>query len=342
MSAAGIASEPKAAPWLTVGPLFTHILRKLITVLPLLWGVVTLIFVLIELSPGTAVDKYITPDTDPVIRELLIRKFGLDQPSGYRYLLMLGNVARFDFGMSLDMQRPVFDIVAEALPNTILLSLVTLCTAYPVGIAIGTFQATRAGRLPDTATSVTSLFFYSMPGFWLAMMLQLVFAYQLDLLPTSGLYDVITHDDMSTLQSLQDRALHLVLPGVLMGIAGSAGIARYMRSSLLEVVRQDFIRTARAKGLPERIVIGRHALRNAMLPIITLLGLSLPGLFGGSVLIETIFSWPGMGRVIVGAILNQDTPLLIACFYVFALLVVFGNLMADLLYAVADPRIRLK
>ena len=112
MSAAGIASEPKAAPWLTVGPLFTHILRKLITVLPLLWGVVTLIFVLIELSPGTAVDKYITPDTDPVIRELLIRKFGLDQPSGYRYLLMLGNVARFDFGMSLDMQRPVFDIVA--------------------------------------------------------------------------------------------------------------------------------------------------------------------------------------------------------------------------------------
>lgn len=342
MSAAGTATEGKPASWLTMSPLASHVLRKLITVLPLLWGVVTLIFVLIELSPGTAVDKYITPDTDPQIRELLIHKFGLDQPGWYRYLLMLGNVARFDFGISLDTQRPVFTIVAEALPNTIVLSLVTLATAYPVGIAIGTFQATRAGRFTDTATSVTSLFFYSMPGFWLAMMLQLVFAYQLDLLPTSGLYDVITHDDMSTLESLRDRAWHLVLPGVLMGIAGSAGIARYMRSSLLEVVRQDFIRTARAKGLPESIVIGRHALRNALLPIITLLGLSLPGLFGGSVLIETIFAWPGMGRVIVSAIFAQDTPLLIACFYVFALLVVFGNLMADLLYAVADPRIRLK
>lgn len=318
-----------------------HALRKALTALPLLWGVVTLLFVLVEASPGSAVDKYITPDVDPALAGELTRQFGLDQPIGVRYLRLLWSACQLDFGLSFDLRRPVFDVIADALPYTVSLSLVTLATAYPLGIAIGTMQAVRARRIEDTAASVAGLFFYSMPGFWLAMMLQLVFSSWLDVLPTDGPYDVVLYDDLSTWGKVQDRLVHLIMPGVFMGIAHSAGIARYMRSSLLEVVRQDYVRTARAKGLPERLVIGRHALRNALLPVITLLGLSFPGVFGGAVLTETIFSWPGMGRVIVGAIFNQDTPLLIGCFVVFALLVVIGNLVADLLYALADPRIRL-
>ena len=153
--------------------------------------------------------------------------------------------------------------------------------------------------------------------------------------------DAVMHDFMSSGEKILDRLEHLILPGVALGMASSAGLARYMRSSMLEVIRQDYVRTARAKGLSEGKVIFKHTLRNALLPIVTLLGLQLPALFSGTVLVETIFAWPGMGRVIVGAIFTQDTPLIIACFFVFTLLVVAGNLLSDLLYTVVDPRIRL-
>jgi peptide/nickel transport system permease protein len=308
--------------------------------IPLLWGVITLIFVLVELSPGTIVDKFITPDTTPEVRERLLAKWHLEDPAWIRYLFMLRNLALLDFGVSMDQERPVFDIILEALPNTLALALVTLCVIYPFGLSLGTLQAVRQGKLVDTGSSVTSLFFYSMPSFWLAMMLQLLLTYYLPILPSSGMYDAVRYDYMGPVESLYDRALHVVLPGVAMGIASAAGLARFMRSSLLEVVRQDYIRTARAKGLPESRVIGKHAIRNALLPIVTLFGLELPGLFSGAVLVETIFAWPGMGRLIITAIFSQDTPLIIACFFVFTLLVVAGNLLADILYAVVDPRIR--
>ncbi|MEM6926428.1 MAG: ABC transporter permease, partial [Myxococcota bacterium] len=205
--------------------------------------------------------------------------------------------------------------------------------------------------------SVGSLVLYSMPTFWLALMLQLLIGIYwagwvqgLGLppgvqdtltLPLSGMKDPIFYDDFGFFERIVDRFEHLILPGFAMGFAAAASTARYMRSSLLEVIRQDYIRTARAKGLPERLVIIRHGMRNALLPIVTLLGLSLPYLFSGSVLVEIVFSWPGMGRLIVTAIGQQDTPLIIACFFVFTLLVVLGNLIADILYAWVDPRIRL-
>jgi peptide/nickel transport system permease protein len=257
-------------------------------------------------------------------------------------------------------ERPVFDIILEALPNTVLLASTTLCVIFPVGIVIGTIQAVKQNRWPDTVLSVGSLVLFSMPEFWFAMMLQLFVAFYwsgwlADLqrsgsispwiaetlsLPFSGMVSPMVVDEPTWGEWILDVAKHLVLPGVAMGIASAAATARYMRSSLLEVIRQDYIRTARAKGLQERTVILRHAMRNALLPVVTLVGLSLPTLFSGAVVLETIFAWPGMGRVIVSAIYQQDTPLIIACFYVFTLLVVAGNLVADIAYAWVDPRIQ--
>ncbi len=321
--------------------MLAYVTRKLLLAIPLLWGVITLIFVLLELSPGDVTDKFFNPETPPEVREMVLQKWGLDQPATTRYAIMLKNLVVGEFGYSISQERPVFDIIGEALPNTIKLSLMTILIIQGVGILVGTVQAVRQYSLLDNTLSVVTLFFYSMPSFWLALMLQLLFALKWPILPASGMVDVVMYDMMSPWEKVLDQLRHLVLPGIALALASSAFVARYMRSSLLEVIRQDYIRTARAKGLPTRQVIFKHALRNALLPIITILGLQLPFLFSGSVLVETIFSWPGMGRLIVEAIFAQDTSVIIACFFVFTLLVVAGNLLADLLYSVVDPRIRL-
>jgi peptide/nickel transport system permease protein len=315
-----------------------YILAKIVLACGLLWGVATLIFFLVELSPGSVVDKFISPDIAPQQRALLIQRYGLDQPVMTRYATTMGALASGDLGLSLTQERPVGDIIWEALPNTLLLSGVTLVLLYPFSILLGTLQAAMQGRLFDTSASVIALTFYSMPIFWLALMLQLL-APTLGL-PGSGMHDAVEYDYMSPTEALWDLIRHLILPAMAMGLASSAGIVRYMRSSVLEVIRQDFIRTARAKGLPERTVILKHALGNALLPIITLIGLSLPRLVGGSILVEIVFAWPGMGRLIIDSIQQQDTPVIIGCFLLFGVVVAIGNLLADVLYAVADPRIR--
>ncbi len=318
-------------------------------------------FLLLELSPGTVADKFFTPDTPPELQALIIEKYHLDDPAWVRYLAMLRNLVTFDFGHSMASGRPVAEIVSNALPNTLLLSFTTLLTLFPIGIAVGTLQAVRHRTPTDTVLSVGSLLLYSMPEFWFAMMLQLFAALMWsDLvrhlgelgvlssglvslleLPATDMKDPVSYEYMSAPEQVIDRIKHLLLPGFGMAVAASAGVARYMRSGMLEVIRQDYVRTARAKGLSERTIIVRHAMRNALLPVITLMGLSVPALFSGSVIVESIFAWPGMGREIVMAIFQQDTPVLIAMFYVFTLLVVAGNLIADLSYAWADPRIQM-
>jgi peptide/nickel transport system permease protein len=318
----------------------TYLARRLVLALPLVWAVITLLFVLVELSPGNAADKYFTPETPPQVRALIEKKWGLDRPAPERYLLMMRNLVTGDFGRSITQERPVMGIIAQALPNSMVLSLTTLLLVFLVGCAVGLVQAVRQYGLADNVLSGVTLFLYSMPDFWLSLMLMLLFSLRLGWLPTSGMIDPVMHDDLSPLGRLLDRAAHLLLPGVALGIAYAAGVARYMRSSMLEVIGQDYVRTARAKGLSERAVILRHALRNALIPIVTLLGLSLPALFSGAVVVETIFAWPGMGRLIITAIFTQDVPVLTACFFFFALLVVVGNLLADLLYSLVDPRIR--
>ena len=320
--------------------MLAYIIRKVLLAIPLVLGVITLTFLLVEASPGDAADRFFTPETPPEVRENVMKKWGLDQPAHVRYVKMMGNLVTGDFGRSIAQERPVFDIISEALPNTLMLSAVDLCVVLITGMLLGILQAVRQYSVLDNVLSVGSLFFYSMPEFWLALMLMLIFGVKLAVLPISGMVDPIMHDMMSPSAQLWDRARHLVLPGVALGVAQSAAMARYMRSSLLEVIRQDYIRTAQAKGLRESAVIFKHALRNALLPIITIVALSMPYLFSGSVVVEIIFAWPGMGRLIVSSIFTQDLPLIIACFFVYAILIVSANLLADILYAVADPRIR--
>ena len=339
-----------------------YAIRKLLLAIPLVLGVVTLIFILVEMSPGNVADKFFTPETPPEVREMIIAKYQLDQPAIVRYFAMMRNLLLLDFGQSMAQERPVFEIIGQSLPNTILLSIVTLLVIYPTGILLGTIQAVRHQSALDNTASVGSLVIYSAPSFWLALMLQLLLGYywsgwvedlgragtlapsvaNLLTVPLSGVTDpMLEYQDPSTFEVFVDRMKHLLLPGVAMGIASAGSTARYMRSALLETIRQDYIRTARAKGLREGTVIVKHALRNALLPIVTLMGLSVPYLFSGAVLIESVFAWPGMGRLILTAIHSQDTPLIIACFFIFTMLVVIGNLIADLTYAVVDPRIKL-
>ena len=320
--------------------MLAYVLRKLLLAIPLVLGVITLTFLLVELAPGDAASRFCTPETLPEVCENIAKKWDLDKPWYVRYFSMMGNLLTGDFGRSIAQERPAFEIISEALPNTLMLSAVDLFVVLLVGITLGILQAVRQYSVLDNVLSIGALFFYSMPEFWFALMLMLVFGVKLAILPISGMIDPIMYDMMSPGAQLWDRVRHLILPGVALGVAQSAAMARYMRSSLLEVIRQDYIRTAQAKGLRESVVVVKHALRNALLPIITIVALSLPYLFSGSVLVEIIFAWPGMGRLIVGSIFTQDTPLIIACFFVYAILIVVANLVADVLYAIVDPRIR--
>ncbi len=319
--------------------MLAHVARRLLLAIPLVLGVLLLTFLLVELAPGDTCDNIISDTMTPELIAMLRAQWGCDQPAWMRLLFVLRNLASFNLGESAFSHRPVASLIADALPHTLVLSLVTLFFAQVFGVTVGVVQAVRQFRLSDSLLSVVTLVFYSMPPFLLAISLQLVFSLWWPILP-STLPVSIMAEFMSPWEQLVDRVSHVLLPGMAMGLAAAAGDARYMRSSMVEVIRQDFVRTARAKGLPEWKVVVKHALRNALLPTVTLLGLNLPYLFGGSLLIERVFSWPGMGTLIYGAIGVQDTPVLMACFYVYALMVVAGGVLSDLLYALVDPRIR--
>ncbi len=322
------------------------LLRRLAQAVPLVLGIATIVFFLLSLAPGDAASFLVSPNMTPEALEQIRRNMGLDQPVHIRYLRWMGAMLTGDFGISLSRNEPVLDIILEILPNTLVLSLAAIVVAFAGGILIGVFQAVRQNRLADSALSVASLFFYSMPSFWLALMLILVFSLGARnlwgwpvWLPASGMTSV-EYPFMSPGEQLRDRLAHLVLPSLSLALVLAAGIARYMRSSMLEVIRQDYVRTARSKGLSELRVITRHALPNGLIPIVTLLGLYLPTFFSGAVLIETVFAWPGMGRLVVDAIFQRDYPVVMAGTFIFAVMVVAGNLIADMLYALVDPRIR--
>ena len=322
-----------------------YILRRLIGAIPLLLGIATIIFFVLNLAPGDPTSFYFNPNVPPEIIEQMRRNLGLDQPLYIQYFRWLTSFVTGDFGHSLAQSRPVSDIVFEALPNTLMFTGIALVLVFVIGMFIGVLQAVKQYSIFDSTSSVVSLFFYSMPSFWLALMFVLVFSLKAHVwgwpiaLPATGMMSV-DYEFMTTGEKIGDRIAHMILPVGTLTLALAAGVARYMRGQMLEVIRQDYIRTARAKGLPERTVIMKHALRNSMLPVITLLGLYLPFLFSGTVFVEVIFAWPGMGRIIFDAIFQRDYPLVMATSFVFAVMVVLGNLLADVLYAVADPRIR--
>lgn len=322
------------------------LLRRLAGAVPLVLGIATIVFFVLNLAPGDPASIYTSPTVSPDALEQMRRNMGLDQPVHVRYVRWMGSMLQGDFGVSFARNQPVRDVIRQILPNTLVLSFVAITLAFSVGILIGVLQAVRQNTATDGALSVVSLFFYSMPSFWLALMLILVFSLGARNLwgwpiwfPASGMTS-IEYAFLSPADRFRDRVMHLVLPASSLALVLAAGIARYTRGSMLEVVRQDFVRTARAKGLPERTVILKHALRNALIPVVTLLGLYLPFLFSGTVFIETVFAWPGMGKLVVDAILARDYPVVMAGAFIFAVMVVIGNLVADLLYSVVDPRIR--
>jgi len=318
------------------------LLRRLAAALAIVFAVVTLCFVVIHLAPGTPFLPGQDRPIDPAVVERLRARFGLDQPLPVQYARYLGALARGDLGESFSQRRPVADAIAGALPNTLLLTGSALAIDFLLGVAIGVVQAARARRRLDVALTNATLFFYSLPTFWLGLLLLLVFGQWLHWFPVGGVTDLALHDSMPLGLRLLDRLRHLALPALTLGLVGAAGTARYQRAALLEALGEDYARTARAKGLAEPRVLVDHALRNALLPIVTLLGLALPFLLTGAVVVETVFTWPGLGKLAADAIAGRDYPLVIATTMISSVLVVLGSLLADLLATAADPRVRLR
>ena len=317
--------------------------RRLLQAVVIVAIAATVTFLLVQLAPGDqCTDMVDNPRIPPEVREHMRRRWGCDRPVGEQYVLYLRNLTRGDLGWSFSQHRPVADAIAGALPNTLLLMGVGVLGAFLLGIATGVIRAGRRGSIADRALGAGTLLFYSLPDFWLAIMAMLLFGYWVPLFPTSGMTTAGLYDYLSPAGKLADRIWHLVLPATTLILLTAAIIARYQRAAFLDVATQDFVRTARAKGLPERQVLWRHVLRNALLPVITLIGLALPMLVGGAVFVEQVFDWPGMGRLVVDAIGARDYPLVIAIVIIGSALVTLGSLLADILYMVADPRLRIR
>ena len=302
--------------------------------------VTTITFFLIRLAPGDPFSFGGDITMSPAVRQHLRAQFGYDQPLAEQFVRFLGNVARFRLGYSQTMHRYVGDVIVDVLPRTLLLMGVALALSFAIGIVVGALQAMRHDSWLDRSLSGVLLLFYSMPDFWLALIVLLAFAYWLPIFPAGGMIDQIMHDYMPLGARIVDVLRHLVLPALTLTLLGAAGIARYQRSALLEILPLDYVRTARAKGVGERTVVLKHALRNALLPVITLLGLSLPTLIGGAFFVEKVFGWPGMGYVAANAITARDYDLVTGTVIVGGIMVTIGSLVADLLYAYADPRLR--
>ena len=317
-------------------------MRRLAASIAMVFAVVTITFVLIHLAPGTPFLPDDERALDPAVLARLRAQFGLDQSLPVQYAKYLAALSRGELGESFSLRRPVADALADAIPHTLTLAGAALLIDFLLGLALGVYQAVRARRLGDVVFGNVALLFNSMPTFWLGLVLLLLFGQWLRWFPVGGLGDPVLCPMVTGAHCALDRLWHLALPALTLGLVGAAGTARYQRAAVLEVIGQDYVRTARAKGLRERRVVLVHALRNAMLPFITLFGLAFPFLLTGAVLVETVFAWPGMGRLSVTAIFQRDYPVVTAAALGASVMVVLGSLLADLLYAIADPRIRVR
>ncbi len=317
-----------------------YVIRRLLQAVPLLIVISLLTFLIVEIAPGDATQMYVNPEqgADPEYLAQVRRSLGLDQPFYVRYVAWLGRTVQGDLGFSFRTRRPVTQEVGERLPNTLLLGGTALFFSFIFAIPIGVISALKRYTLVDYVVSILALIGISVPIFWVALILIQVFAIQLGWLPASGMTDV--RESYTGFDATLDVLRHMLLPAIVLSLAQIATWSRYQRSALLEVLGQDYIRTARGKGLSEWRVISFHALRNTMLPILTLIGISIPNLVTGAFVTETIFSWPGMGRLGVGAVGGRDYPVIMAVTLLSALLILTGNLLTDLAYAWADPRIR--
>jgi len=319
------------------------LLRRLVASVAIIFAVVTFVFILIHLAPGKPCGhigggEYV----DQIQCDRLITQFGLDKSIPEQYWLYLVALAHGNLGYSFSLHRPVRDAIADTIPFTLQLAGAALALDFLLGLALGIYQAVRVNRLPDVVIGNVTLFIYSLPTFWLALLLLLIFGEKLRWFPVGGPNDPVLCPLVDSLYCVADRLWHLVLPAATLGMVGAAGTARFQRAAMLEAATQDFVRTARAKGVPERRVVLRHQLRNALLSFITRFGLAFPFLLTGAVLIETIYAWPGMGRLAFDAILSRDYSLVTATALIVSVVVVAGNLLADILLGIADPRLRVR
>ncbi len=319
-----------------------YLIKRLLMMIPLLIGITLITFVVIHVTPGEPVEMQVAmnPKVSAEARERLRKFYELDKPLHVQYYRWVTRLARLDFGRSFSPDgRPVISKIRERLPITVNLNLIALLLEFGLAIPIGVMAATHRDGPLDRWTTVFVFLGFATPLFWLCLLLMYLFGVKLGWLPISGLHSLgyATH---GFLWQTWDLAKHLILPISVATFGSLAGLSRYMRSGMIEVLGQDYITTARAKGLAERTVIYRHALRNALLPAITMLGLSVPGLIGGSVIFESIFSIPGMGQLFYQGVMARDYPLVMGILVITAVLTLIGNLLADLAYAFADPRIR--
>lgn len=319
-----------------------YILKRLVFMVPVLLGITIICFVVMHLAPGSPTDlqTQMNPRASAELKDRLRAMYDLDKPLYEQYWLWVKKLAVLDLGKSFSPdRRPVADKIMERLPITISLNVLSLTFILMIAIPIGVLAAVHQDSLFDKITSVVVFIGFAIPTFWLALLLMIFFGVHLAWLPISGIRS-LNYEYLPPLAAVWDLIKHLILPVLLSAFGGLAGLSRYMRANMLEVIRQDYIMTARAKGLSERVVIYKHALRNALLPVITILGLSVPGLIGGSVIFETIFAIPGMGQLFYMAVMSRDYPTVMGILFIGAILTLFGNLIADVSYALADPRIR--
>ncbi|MEP6494015.1 MAG: ABC transporter permease [bacterium] len=316
-----------------------HLVARLWQSLIVVVLVTTISFVIIRLAPGDPF-SYDAGNLRPEIRDHWREQFGYNQPVPVQFVHYVTSVLRGQFGYSFAMHESVSKALAEAVPRTLLLGGVALGLSFLFGVVVGVLQAVGRGGWFDRISTSTLVVLYSLPDFWGALLILLIFAYWWPILPAGNIVDSTLHDYLSGWGRIADRLKHLVLPVSALTLLTTAGVARFQRAAMLDVLPADYIRTARAKGLTEREVIWKHALRTALTPMVTLLGLALPGLLGGTLFIESVFSWPGMGQLAAAAISRRDYDLVTAVVVVGSVIVVIGNLIADVLHMAIDPRVR--
>ncbi len=318
------------------------VLRRLGGALISIWLVLTVTFGVLHLAPGGPGAVYLDPRVPAEYAEELEAAYGLDRPLATRYVSWLTAVVLDgDWGVSPSAKRPVSELIARYAPPTLLLGAAALLVQFSLGLLLGVTAARHVGRLPDHLIRAGSVLLYSLPAFWLGLMAILVSSHWLPLFPPGHSHSVGAAE-LGVVAGALDRLHHLALPALVLGVASLGGVVRLLRGNLVEVLQQDYVRTARSKGLSERGVVWVHALRNAVAPLAQLLGLTLPLLVSGAVVVEQVFSWPGMGRLMWQAIGARDYPVMLAVTAVASLAVVVGSLVADLLQAAADPRVRLE
>lgn len=322
--------------------MINYIIRRLFGLVPVFFGITIISFFVIHLAPGkpTDIQTSLNPKVSYEARLRLERLYGLDKPLPLQYLNWLKRFATLNFGSSYVDNRNVLDKISERIPITLLINISSLILILGIGIPLGIISAVKRKSIIDRLSTIFVFIGFSTPEFWLALLLMSLFGISLGLVPISGIKS-LDFEYFTLTGKILDVARHLILPVAIAAFGSLAGISRYMRSSMIGTIRQDFIRSARVKGLSESQVLYKHALKNAILPVITVLGLSIPGLIGGSVIFESIFAIPGMGRLFYDSVMARDYPTIMGILSIGAILTLLGNLLADIAYSYADPRMRM-